>query len=122
MKKFKIYSLCLLALGLGLTVGCSDDEDPVEPVDDPVVEDATYTNDAAAILDASCAFSGCHNSGASVGSLEGYADAKQFAEFGRMMPAVNHESGFSPMPKNGAKMSDENIATLQKWVTDGLKE
>ena len=105
------------------------DNDPVEPTPtDTTSNDTTnntkitYTADAAVILNASCAVSGCHVSGAAVGSLQGYADAKSFAGFGRMMGAVNHQTGFSPMPKNGTKLSDEKIATLQSWIDDGLLE
>jgi mono/diheme cytochrome c family protein len=121
MNRLKFYSVFLLAFGLVLLNACKDEE-PVPENEDPIVVDATYTDDAAAILNSNCAFSGCHNSGASIGSLEGYTDAKAFAGFGKMIPAVKHESGVSPMPKNGTKLSDDDIATLEKWVADGLKE
>ncbi len=120
MKNLKIYSIFLLALGLVLFNACKDEEPTPDP--DPVATEATYTKDAAPILNANCALSGCHVSGASVGSLEGYADAKAFAGFGKMLKAINHEAGVSPMPKNGAKLSDDKIASLEKWVADGLKE
>ena len=119
MTNFKLYFVLLLALGLFTFVACNDD------TEDPAPEEevkTTYTADAATILNANCAFSGCHASGAPVGSLEGYGDAKAFAGFGRMIPAVKHENGFSPMPKNQPKLSDADIATLEKWVEDGLLE
>ncbi len=120
MKNIKLYSVLLLASGLLLFNACKDDDPEPEP--DPVETFTTYTDDAAAILNGSCAFSGCHNAGSQVGSLEGYADAKAFAEWGKMIKAVKHEAGVSPMPKNGNKLSDADIATLEAWVTDGLKE
>jgi len=86
------------------------------------VANATYTADAAPVLDASCAVSGCHTSGAGIGSLEGYADAKKFAEGGRLVGVMKHESGFSPMPKNGDKLADDKIAAVEKWIADGLLE
>mgnify|MGYP006945862244 CR=1 FL=1 len=121
MKNLKSYSFLLLALGLLLFNACTDDTKDPEPDPDPV-DKTTYTTDAAPILDASCAVSGCHASGASIGSLEGYADAKTFAEFGRIGGTINHEAGFSPMPKNGDKLSDDKIATIEKWIADGLVE
>jgi hypothetical protein len=123
MKNLKTYSLLLLASGLLLFNACTDDTDPEPDTDpDPVVVKLTYTADAAPILDASCAVSGCHISGATIGSMEGYADAKVFADFGRLGGTINHTDGFSPMPKNGDKLSDENIATLENWIADGLLE
>lgn len=119
MKNFKLYLTFLLAIGLFSLNACKEEEDPVDP---PAETNVTYTDDAAAILNASCAFSGCHNSGSQVGSLEGYTDAKAFAEFGRMIPAIKHEANYSPMPKNGNKLSADKIATLEQWVEDGLLE
>lgn len=119
MKNIKFIPILLIVFGCVALYSCSDDE-PDTPT--PTPTKVTYTANAAAILNASCATSGCHTSGAPVGSLQGYADAKNFAGFGRMMGAVNHQTGFSPMPKNGTKLSDEKIATLQSWIDDGLLE
>lgn len=122
MKNLKFYSIVLLASGLFLFNACTDDtEDPVIADPDPVV-DATYTTDAAPIFNASCAFTGCHVSGAAIGSLANYDDAKVFAGFGKLLMSIKHEDGASPMPKNGTKLSDENIASIEKWVEDGLLE
>lgn len=119
MKNLKLYAVTLLALGLITFTGCKEEEEP-EP--QPQESKTTYTADAAPILNSNCAFSGCHNSGSQVGSLSGYTDAKAFAGFGKMIPAVKHEAGVSPMPKNGNKLSDADIQTLESWVADGLLE
>lgn len=108
-----------MALGLFTFNACNDDTEDPAPEEEPKT---TYTADASVIINANCAVSGCHVSGAPVGSLEGYADAKAFAGFGRMLPAINHENGYSPMPKNQSKLSDADIAVMTKWVEDGLLE
>ncbi|MFY0643480.1 MAG: hypothetical protein JXR19_03365 [Bacteroidia bacterium] len=120
MKNIKLFSVFLLALGLVFFNSCKDEEEPTPG--DPVETDATYTDDAAPILNASCAYTGCHVSGAMIGSLANYDDAKTFAGWGKLIPSVKHEAGVSPMPKNASKLSDDKIATLEKWIADGLKE
>ncbi|PCJ63942.1 MAG: hypothetical protein COA58_15030 [Bacteroidetes bacterium] len=122
-KNLKFYTFILLTLGLFLFNACTDDtEDPVITDPDPVVVDATYTADAAPILNSSCAFTGCHVSGASIGSLANFADAKAFAGFGKLLKVINHEDGVQPMPRNSDKLSDANITSIEKWVADGLLE
>ncbi len=120
MKKIKLLSFLLFAIGVITFSSCSDDEPDPEPT--PVETKTTYDGAAKIIVNANCAVSGCHVSGATIGSLEGYTDAKAFAEYGRLKGAINHEAGFSPMPKNGAKLSDTDIATLESWIDDGLLE
>ena len=119
MKKINYLFLILLVIGLVTFNACSDNEPDPEPT--PMAK-TTYNGAAKAILDGSCAVSGCHTSGASVGSLEGYSDAKAFAGFGRLLGAIKHEMNYSPMPKNSAKLSDADIATLESWINDGLLE
>ncbi|MGB1038999.1 MAG: hypothetical protein ACPGYY_10165 [Bacteroidia bacterium] len=124
MKNIKIYLTILLAFGVLTFSACSDDSaDPApDTTDDNTEEKYNYETHAAPILNNYCATSGCHVSGATIGSLEGYADAKAFAQYGRIMGTLNHEEGFSPMPKNQAKLSDVVISTIQKWIDDGLLE
>jgi hypothetical protein len=116
MKNIKLFALAFLGGIVLFTVGCTEDETP----DDPVAK-TTYA-DVSTLLNSSCAISGCHADSSQVGSLEGYADAKAFAEFGRLLGAIKHEAGFSPMPKNGTKWSDADIAKIEAWINDGYLE
>ena len=117
MNKIKFYLPILVFLGLFTLNSCSDD--PVEPEPEPKT---TYIADVAPILNASCNFSGCHNIGAANGSVANYTDAKVFAEGDRLLGALKHEDGFSPMPKNNSKLSDDKIATIEQWIADGILE
>ncbi|NNJ54618.1 MAG: hypothetical protein HKP14_00720 [Bacteroidia bacterium] len=120
MKNIKLLSLLIFAISVITFSSCSDDDPDPEPT--PVETKTTYDGAAKAVIDGNCATSGCHTSGAMIGSLEGYADANTFAGYGRMLGAVKHEMGYSPMPKNSAKLSDTDIATLESWINDGLLE
>ncbi|MFP4469223.1 MAG: c-type cytochrome domain-containing protein [Bacteroidales bacterium] len=64
---------------------------------------------------------GCHSGGSPSGgiNLENHANIAAVASSGALMGAIRHEPGYSPMPQNGAKLSDCNIAQIQKWIDDG---
>ncbi len=64
---------------------------------------------------------GCHSGASPSGgiSLENYNSVVSAVSSGRLMGAIKHETGFSAMPKNGAKLSDCTISQFQKWINDG---
>ncbi len=80
-----------------------------------------YTQTVQPLLDAQCV--SCHQAGNSSGNvlLDSYASAKQYAENGRLMGSVKHESGYSSMPPGGS-LSDCDIAKLEAWVAAGSPE
>jgi hypothetical protein len=49
--------------------------------------------------------------------LEDYSDVK--AQNQRVLGSIKHESGFSPMPKSGAKLNECLITQFGIWVKDG---
>jgi mono/diheme cytochrome c family protein len=65
---------------------------------------------------------GCHSGASPSGgvSLEDHADMVAAVNSGRMMGTIRHEPGYSPMPQNGAKLSDCTISQIQKWINDGM--
>jgi len=79
----------------------------------------------ASIFNASCAVSGCHVDGNEDNawfSLEGYANSKASADFGRIVGAISHDTDFSPMPKNGNKLDQCTIDKISAWVSAGAPE
>jgi len=64
---------------------------------------------------------GCHSGGNPSGgiSIENHADLATLANNGSLMGAIRHEAGYSPMPKNGMKLSDCKITQIQIWIDDG---
>jgi len=38
---------------------------------------------------------------------------------GKLLGAVTHASGYSPMPKNQAQLSDCNIQKITNWINKG---
>ncbi len=51
--------------------------------------------------------------------LDTYAGIQLQAANGRLLGAVSHSSSYSPMPKNGNKLSLCNIAKIRKWIDAG---
>jgi uncharacterized membrane protein len=78
-----------------------------------------YSANIQPILAANCV--GCHSgAGASGGvNLSTYANVKAIATAGQLIGAITHAQGFSPMPKNGAKLPECQITQLKKWVAAG---
>ena len=111
MKNKNNLSLALFSLLLiTLSFACGDKD-----------EDVTYTNTMRSEL-AGCAVSGCHDANSPVGSLANYEDTRNFIAFGRILGALRHEDGFSPMPKGGEMWSESEIDRLQTWINDDMPE
>jgi mono/diheme cytochrome c family protein len=80
----------------------------------------TYAATVVPILSNNCYV--CHGGAATAGSgiqLDTYNGLKVKVNDGKLLQAINHESGASPMPKNGAKLSACNIAKIRRWVNAG---
>ena len=97
-----------------LVNSCKKDETPV-----PVAK-VTYTADVKPIFVASC--TPCHMAaGTNPNKWDNYTMAKN--KINVILDRVQRDPsipGF--MPKNGSKLSDAKIATLKKWMADGLLE
>jgi mono/diheme cytochrome c family protein len=79
----------------------------------------TYAATVAPLLLQNCG--NCHANGVALGgvALGSYAQAKTTATSGRLLGAVNHAAGYSPMPKGGARLSACDRAKLRLWVAAG---
>ncbi len=67
---------------------------------------------------------GCHNSSNALGgvNLSTYSSIVLSIPNNKFMGSINHESGISPMPKNGNKLSDCEIKTIQIWINAGYPD
>jgi hypothetical protein len=64
---------------------------------------------------------GCHNGGApSAGiALENYTQIKTTVDNGKLWGSINHNSGFSPMPKGMPKFNNCQLRAIEIWITNG---
>ena len=120
MNKFKLALLaCFVVLFI---TSCDKDDDPMTTTCEST--DMTYTANIKSLLDTTCATSGCHDANAvtSIGALDTYENAVAFVSFGRILGAINHNDGFSAMPKGGNKVDDCTIDQITNWVNNGTPE
>lgn len=122
MKHFNLLPTLLFISFISISIyGCKDDEEPQKTpattTDTTKVDIIRYSDNIKTLLDSNCNQPYCHSNGASIGSLASYEDAKAFVAVGRIKGAINHETGFSAMPKNGDKLSEANIARIETWIT-----
>lgn len=74
-----------------------------------------YTTHIKPIIDGFCI--GCHSIQAP--TLNTYTEVKNAVNAGSFLPAVKH-TGAKPMPQGGQKLSNCNLAKIDKWVQAGM--
>ena len=81
--------------------------------------DMSYAQDIVPILEADCYE--CHSIIANNGNvtLEGHENTIKYVNDGKLLGAINREGGFSPMPKERAKLLDCEIAKIDSWINAG---
>ena len=64
---------------------------------------------------------GCHSGNTPSGGilLTNYNEVVAIAVNGKLQGAINHQPNFSPMPKNGNKLSDCSIREIEIWIENG---
>ena len=81
----------------------------------------TYAQSVVPIIRNYCLSCHGNNSSALGGGLklEDYADIKLRADDHRLLGSVNHETGYSPMPKGTSKLDDCKRSTIRIWINAG---
>jgi uncharacterized membrane protein len=79
----------------------------------------TYSVTIKSIIANKC--QGCHSSTAPANGydLTQYSVVKARVTDGKLWGAINQLPGYSPMPKNGSKLSVCEIAQIRKWIDAG---
>lgn len=80
-----------------------------------------FSSDVLPVMNVSCNSSGCHNTSSAAAGiiLDTYAGVKNQAINGRLMGSINQTSGYSSMPKGGAKLNNCTLTKIQQWINDG---
>jgi hypothetical protein len=81
--------------------------------------DQSFSADILPLLNARC--NNCHGgSSPSAGiRLDSFSEATKNVNNGSFMGSINQLSGYSPMPKNGTKLSACEIKKIQRWIDSG---
>ena len=126
LKSFTPMLLALLLLGLLAALsGCyADNEEdlyPKAPTSSCDTTDVKYSTTVKPIIEANCATAGCHAGNPAPGgyNFETHAGLLVTINNGRLLGSIRHASGYSPMPKNAAKLPDCSINQIAAWVNAG---
>jgi cytochrome c553 len=129
--KFKMkHILPLAAIMLLIVGGCYNDKaDKLYP--EPTVitpggntcdtTSMSFATNIKPITDQYCATASCHSAGVAAGTYDftTAAGLKQAVTNGKLLGAINQQTGFSAMPQGMAKLSDCNINKITAWVNQG---
>lgn len=111
MKKY--FFVIIMA---GLTVFLSCKKDKTVPAE--CIEEVSFATEVLPVIETNCSTSGCHDaSGAGGYNLSSYVGISASAD--AVYHAVNHDSGFQPMPMGGSKLADSTIQKIYCWIQQG---
>jgi hypothetical protein len=123
LKQKNIILSLIIASTAGMVIGISSCKTS-SVAKNPCAGIATsYTTDIKPILDANCA-SSCHSAEKHMHHLDlsTYESVKAESGNPEFLGAINHESNYTPMPKNHPKLDDASIQKIQCWVQNGAAQ
>ena len=118
-KTIKLVLFLFVGL-MGLNACYYDSEEELYPSSgDCDLSNVTYSGTIVPILNDNCY--SCHSSSFPQGSvvLDNYNDLKTHVDNGRFWGAVNHESGYSPMPQNLPQLPQCELDKIKTWIDNG---
>lgn len=120
MKK-SIFILCIgmFALSISFTSCYYDNEEDLYPGGTACdTANVTYSANVVPLFAAQC--NACHSGGAPAANIatDNYTSVK--ANISRIKGAINHTSGFSPMPQGGNKFTDCELKKIDAWINKGM--
>lgn len=124
MKTLILGTIVFAVLAFAATGCYYDKQEVLSPTAGAICDTSavTFSRSVAPLLSLQCY--GCHSNGSAAAfgdgiRLQEHADVK--ANLPRVLGAASWQNGFSPMPKNGARLSDCQIRILQIWSLNGAK-
>lgn len=66
----------------------------------------------------------CHSGNAAdeLFNLETYAQVKEKGDAGKLFGAINHLSGYTPMPRKAPKLQGCELAKMNAWINNGMTQ
>jgi len=120
--KNTINKITLIIAGVLLLTGCYyDNAEELYPKNTCDLTTVTYAGSVLPIIQSNCM--SCHSTAAQLGgvNLEGFTNLKAYATNGKLSGTIQHNPGFSAMPKGAGKLSDCDIAIINQWISNGIQ-
>lgn len=121
--KTQIKSVLLFAIGLTLTIsGCyyDNEEDLYLGSSTCDTTNVTYSASVAPVFAGYC--NSCHSGSAPSGGIKTDSYNSVVSNITRINGAINHQSGFLPMPNNGGQLSSCDLTKIDIWIKHGMPE
>lgn len=119
---FKLFFVLTFAFCAASILSCTkeSEEDILQDFIYCADSNVSYANNIQPILNQDCV--PCHSgSNPPAGYLlTNYTDVNDLATSGLLMDVINHASGVKPMPDGKPKLNACKIATIQKWIDEGM--
>ena len=100
----------------------SNVEEELYPIDMCDTTQVSYITDITPIIEVNCY--SCHEGVGSISGipLDGYTNLKAQVDAGRLVGALRHLSGFSPMPQNAPSLPECELLHIEAWVNLGAPD
>ena len=81
----------------------------------------TYTNDVKSIMNANCAYSGCHDASTKAKGIDlsTYATVLSESSKAKFMGSMRHEGGYDPMPQGASQLNTNDLQKIHCWIQSG---
>ena len=126
MRRFLHHSALWLILAFTVSAiipACTyDDEETLYPDSYCDTVNVSYSGTIQPIFQSSCTV--CHNDISLAGGYDftTYDGVVASVNAGRLPGAINHETGFIPMPQGADKLSDCKITQITIWIGQGMPD
>ena len=104
-----------------MLLGCvyNSEEDLMPPISTCETDNVSYSGEVLPIFENRCYK--CHADAFRQGNinLEGYDRVKLLVDNGRLLGAIKHQPGFTPMPQNEGMLPECDIYIIQSWIING---
>lgn len=117
--KFSAFILLTFLLAFSVSSCYYDNEEDLYPGSTSCdTTNVTYSQSVAPVFASNCNM--CHGSSNPSGNIvtDNYASVK--TNISRIQGAINHQSGYSPMPQNGSKLSACDLTKIDVWINQGM--
>lgn len=112
-------ALMATVIAMGISSCYYDVEEELYPGMDCDTMNMSYEMDIVPILSENCYE--CHSQAVNTANitLEGYQNLQEYVNDGRLLGAIKHQPGFSPMPKNAPQLVECEIQKIESWIESG---
>ena len=114
-----VFIFFWISIVIAVTAGCAYTKKEIIVVPCVLADTISYTTDVVPILQANCYRCHSTNNDESGILLDNYSALKYYADNGYLYGCIAHLSSYRPMPDDGGKIGDCNIALIKKWIDTG---